>query len=127
MDKNKTNVQSDVERLTKIWWEDAAEKFRVMPLLYNLLTTIPMTFDVSTKGVIVTLEVANHSQEEWLKLKIIPELTSYLKSLSVIESVEIRPVVNHTEGTVIIIDTISDTFRDPDAPLIVKDFELDID
>lgn len=85
-----------------------------------------MTFDVSTKGVIVTLEVANHSQEEWLKLKIIPKLTSYLKSLSGIESVEIRPVVNHTEGTVIIIDTISDTFRDPDAPLVVKDFELDI-
>lgn len=127
MDKNKTNVQPDVERLTKIWWEAAAEKFRVMPQLHNLLTTSPMTFDVSTKGVIVTLEVANHSQEEWLKLMIIPELTSYLKSLSGIESIEIRPVVSHTEGTVIIIDTISDTFMDPDAPLVVKDFELDVD
>ena len=127
MDKNKTNVQPDVERLTKIWREDVAEKFRGTPRLYNLLTTTPMTFDVSTKGVIVTLEVANHSQEEWLKLKIIPELTSYIKSLSGIGSIEIRPVVNHTEGTVIIYETISDPFGELDAHMVVKDLELDID
>ncbi len=127
MDKNKTNVQPDVERLTKIWREDVAEKFRGTPRLYNLLTTTPLTFDVSQKEMVLTLEVANQVQEEWITLNIIPELTAYLESMAGIESIEIRPVVNHTEGTVIIIDTISDTFRDPDAPLIVKDFELDID
>lgn len=44
-----------------------------------------------------------------------------------IESIEIRPVVNHTEGTVVIYDTISDPFGELDAHMDVKDLELDID
>ena len=99
MNKYIENGQVNVENLTQVWRKQLAAYYSDKPRLCSMITTAPVTFKIEGEALKILLEVANDAQKEWLEIKMIPEMTEFLKSITCINEISIQPIVKEPEQT----------------------------